>query len=121
MCHETRPPTHIYKICTATGWAAAVGKNVYAGSADDRRDGFIHFSTGSQLAETARRYFKGQADLVLIAFEAVHLGDELRWEKSRGGDYFPHLYADLPAGKALWVKPMSLDDAGIPILPEGVL
>jgi uncharacterized protein (DUF952 family) len=120
MRHETMSPIRIYKICAAPEWAAAGRVSVYAGSADDRRDGFIHFSTGSQLTETARRYFKDQQDLVLVAFEAAQLGEALRWETSRGGEYFPHLYADLPVAKALWVKPMVLDDAGIPILPEGV-
>ena len=110
----------IYKLCRADAWAAAVACGNYTGSADDARDGFIHFSTGAQLAETARRHFSSHTGLVLVAFEAASLGPDLKWERSRGGEMFPHLYAALPAAKALWVKPIELDAGGIPIMPDGV-
>jgi len=110
----------IYKLCRADEWEAAVACGNYTGSADDARDGFIHFSTGAQLAQTARRHFAGRTDLVLVAFDAASLGPELKWERSRGGELFPHLYAVLPAAKALWVKPIELDAAGAPVVPEGV-
>lgn len=110
----------IYKLCGGAEWADAVRIGTYRGSADDRRDGFIHFSTGEQLAETARRYFKDQTGLVLVAFDAACLADQLKWEPSRGGELFPHLYADLPAELALWVKPIELDAAGMPVLPKGI-
>jgi uncharacterized protein (DUF952 family) len=86
----------IYKVCAATEWRDAVATGVYRGSAVDRRDGFIHFSTGDQLAETLRRHFAGQVGLVRIEVEAADLGDGLRWEPSRGGALFPHLYGVLP-------------------------
>jgi uncharacterized protein (DUF952 family) len=111
----------IYKICSLADWTAATVAGCYTGSADDLRDGFIHFSTRAQVAETARRHFSGQVDLVLIAFEASSLGDALRWEPSRGGDLFPHLFAELPTSLALWVKPMPLDAACVPIVPDGVV
>jgi uncharacterized protein (DUF952 family) len=111
----------IYKICRAPEWTAATASGGYAGSRDDQRDGFIHFSTGAQALETARRHFSGQDDLVLIAFEVASLGPALRWEPSRGGELFPHLYASLPTASALWIKPMRLDAAGLPVLPAEVL
>jgi uncharacterized protein (DUF952 family) len=110
----------VYKICRAAEWSAALVDGSYTGSQVDLRDGFIHFSTGQQTAETARRYFAGQTDLVLVAFNAASLGPALRWEPSRGGDLFPHLYAALPVSAALWVKPLGLDADGIPVMPEGV-
>ena len=111
----------VYKLCDAAAWADAVTAGVYTGSTDDRRDGFIHFSSGPQLAETARRYFSGKAGLVLVAFDAASLGERLKWEPSRGGELFPHLYADLPAELALWVKTIELDAAGTPVLPKGIV
>lgn len=86
----------IYKIMTAAEWAAAKAAGVYEGSAHDRRDGFIHFSTAGQAAETAAKHFAGQADLMLLAIDPPPLGAALKWEPSRGGALFPHLYAPLP-------------------------
>ncbi len=86
----------VYKICPRAAWQAAEAQGVYSGSADDRRDGFIHFSTASQLAGTAEKYFAGQTDLVLVAVVASALGPSLRYEPSRGGMSFPHLYGTLP-------------------------
>ena len=111
----------VYKILTQSQWRDALAVGSFAGSPDDMRDGFIHLSTGPQLSETARRYFSNQPDLVLLAFEQRGLGDALRWEPSRGGALFPHLYAPLPAANALWVRPLPLDDGGVPVLPEGVI
>jgi uncharacterized protein (DUF952 family) len=92
--------THIYKVCPESEWAEAVERGTYRGSAVDLRDGFIHFSTGAQLAETLRRHFAGQSDLVLVEIDPKDLGDALRWEPSRGGDLFPHLYGPLPVSLA---------------------
>lgn len=86
----------IYKIMAASDWAGAQTVGVYAGSAHDLRDGFIHFSTADQAAETAAKHFAGQAGLVLLAIEAPALGAALKWEPSRGGAMFPHLYGVLP-------------------------
>ncbi len=110
----------VYKILTQSQWHDALAVGSFAGSPDDMRDGFIHLSTGSQLSETARRYFSNQPNLVLLAFEQRGLGDALRWEPSRGGALFPHLYAPLPIANALWVRPITLDDGGVPLIPEGM-
>ena len=88
----------IYKICPASAWREAERQGVYRGSADDIRDGFIHFSLPSQLAETARKHFLGQTALFLIEVDADALGDALRWEPSRGDELFPHLYGELDLG-----------------------
>jgi len=108
----------IYKICTASEWHAAEQTGRYTGSEVDRRDGFIHFSTADQVAETARRHFAGQHDLVLISVRTAGLGDRLRWEPSRGGALFPHLYDDLPLPAVLRVEPLPLDAAGRHALPH---
>lgn len=114
------PATHAYKIIDASEWDAATAAGRYKGSADDLRDGFIHLSTGPQLAGTAAKFFRGQRNLLLVAFRSEDLGPALVWEPSRGGELFPHLYADLPADKALSVRPLTLDENGVPIIPEGL-
>lgn len=108
----------IYKILPATEWAGAEAKGVFQGSAVDLADGFIHFSDAGQAQETAAKWFAGQTGLVLVAFEAEALGPRLKWEPSRGGALFPHLYAPLPAKLALWVRPLDLDENGVPALGE---
>lgn len=95
----------IYKLCAQTEWDAALTAGSYAGSADDARDGFIHFSTAAQLEATAAKYFAGRTDLVLLEVDANLLGAALRFEPSRGGDLFPHLYAPLPLHAVLSSKP----------------
>lgn len=88
--------THsIFKLCSRAEWNAAVQAGVYVGSADDRRDGFIHFSLAHQVSATARKYFANVDDLVLVEVNATLLGEALRMEPSRGGDLFPHLYGPL--------------------------
>ena len=108
--------TLVFKICPAQDWSDAEAAGVYSGSADDRRDGFIHFSTGEQLAGTAAKYFRGQTGLALVAFDAEALGPALKWEASRGGALFPHLYGDLDPRLAKWVRPLPLDNTGVPIV-----
>lgn len=110
----------VYKVATAGDWAEATASGAFRGSADDRRDGFIHLSDAGQLAGTLARHYRGQPGLVLAAFDAGDLGDALKWEPSRGGALFPHLYAALPAARALWTKPLRLGDDGIPALPEDI-
>lgn len=102
----------IYKILRETEWAAAVAAGVYTGSAVDLHDGFIHFSTAAQAAETAAKHFAGQGDLVLVRIEAETLGAQLKWESSRGGALFPHLYGPLSTHLATWVRPLPLDAMG---------
>lgn len=110
--------TIIYKICPASLWRAAENAGAFAGSADDRRDGFIHFSTAAQVAETAAKHFAGQHDLLLIHVDADYLGNSLKWEPSRGGALFPHLYAPLSVAAALKVEPMPLDASGRHVIPR---
>jgi uncharacterized protein (DUF952 family) len=102
----------IYKICPRALWQEAERDGVFRGAPVDRADGYIHFSTGGQAAETAARHFSGQQDLVLVAVEAAALGAELRWEPSRGGALFPHLYGDLPLSAVAWVRPLVLGPDG---------
>jgi uncharacterized protein (DUF952 family) len=88
----------IYKISPASAWREAERQGVFRGSPVDIRDGFIHFSTASQVDETARKHFSGQTGLFLIAVDADALGDALRWERSRNDELFPHLYGELDLG-----------------------
>lgn len=100
----------IYKICPRDTWSRAVDQGSYTGSPVDVADGFIHFSTASQARETAAKHFAGQDDLVLVQIDAARLpAGALKWEPSRGGALFPHLYAPLPASAALRVDPLPWD------------
>jgi uncharacterized protein (DUF952 family) len=108
----------IYKILSAAEWERAVAGGVFRGSPDDLRDGFIHFSTAKQVRETAARYFHRQSGLLLVAFDASALGAELRYEPSRGGDLFPHLYAPLDPALAMWAKPLPLGVDGAHVFPD---
>lgn len=110
--------TRVYKILTDAEWAAARAAGAFKGSAVDVQDGYIHLSTGEQAAETARRHFAGRTDLMLLELEADDLGVELRWEPSRGGALFPHLYSPLPAGKVLSARPLALGPDGAPIIGD---
>ena len=108
----------IYKICTAAEWREAERASVYRGSAADQKDGFIHFSTAEQAAETAAKWYAGQHDLVLVAVNADALGDKLKWEPSRGGALFPHLYGELDVEAVLRVDPLPLDASGRHAFPR---
>lgn len=110
--------TTIYKICTAGEWHAAEQAGAYSGSAVDHKDGFIHFSTREQMAETAAKHFAGQRDLVLVSVDADKLGDKLKWEPSRGGALFPHLYGPLSLSCVLRVDPLPLRADGRHAFPE---
>lgn len=111
------PSATIYKICTAREWSEAQSAGAFQGSAADLSDGFIHFSTAEQAAETARRHFAGQEGLVLVAVDAQALGPALKWEPSRGGDLFPHLYGTLATTAARSVTPLPLGEEGH-VFPE---
>ena len=108
--------SRIYKILSRGDWERAYDAGVYEGSEVDRADGFIHFSTAAQAQETALRHFRGQAGLVVLEIEAEELGAALRWEPSRGGDLFPHLYGALPASLVRRVSAAPLDPDGIPLI-----
>lgn len=105
-------------MAARAAWEDACRTGAFAGSADDLRDGFIHLSTREQLAGTITKHFRSEHDLVLIQFEALLLGQELRWEVSRGGDLFPHLHAALPAATACAVHALPLGIDGVPMLPK---
>lgn len=108
----------VYKIVPETLWQEARGKGIFEGAAIDVEDGFIHFSTAAQARETARRHFAGGTGLLIVAIDGDMLGDALKWEPSRGGDLFPHLYARLPLAAVLWEKPLPLGSDGVHVFPE---
>lgn len=93
----------IFKILRAAEWAAFEAEGLFAGSADDLRDGFIHLSTEDQLAGTLRKHFAGEAGLVVLRV-GVEADPQLRWEESRGGALFPHLYRPLVRGDVLEIR-----------------
>ncbi len=105
-------PTLIYKIATRAEWDAAQALSRNEGSGDDARDGFIHFSSPKQLAATAAKHFAGQSDLVLVAVDGEQLGERLRWEPSRGGELFPHLYGPLSLEAVIGAADLRLDAGG---------
>src|SRR5512132_3815472 len=111
-------PTTIYKICDAALWREAERAGVFGGAPVDLADGYIHFSTAGQAAETAARHFAGMADLVLVAVDAAALGAALRYEPSRGGALFPHLYGKLPLSAVRWVRPLPLGADRRHVFPE---
>ncbi|MCO5147745.1 MAG: DUF952 domain-containing protein [Aquamicrobium sp.] len=110
--------TLIYKIAPRALWREAEARGTFAGAPVDLADGYIHFSTAAQARETAAKHFSGQDDLLLVAVDAEGLGAALKWEVSRGGALFPHLYAPLDPAAALWVKPLPLGADGAHIFPE---
>ena len=97
----------IYKILNADEWREAQHAGIYRGSADDQRDGFIHFSTAEQTIGTYEKYFSDKPNLMLAAIEAEALGAALKWEPSRGGALFPHLYGDLSLSAVRWARVLS--------------
>lgn len=108
----------IYKITPASAWREAERHGVYRGSADDVRDGYIHFSTPTQVAETVRKHFFGQSGLFLVAVDADMLGEALRWEPSRNDELFPHLYGELDLGAVLDVLELRSRTDGSHDVPE---
>jgi uncharacterized protein (DUF952 family) len=110
--------TTIYKICSAGLWRDAQRAGLVRGAPLDERDGFIHFSTAAQVMETAAKHFAGAADLVLVAVDAGALAGALKWEPSRGGDLFPHLYGALSLDAVRWAVPLPLGPDGRHVFPE---
>jgi uncharacterized protein (DUF952 family) len=104
--------TLIFKIVGEEEWRAAEAAGVFNGSAVDLADGFIHFSTADQVEETASKWFAGRGDLTLVAVDTEALGEGLRWEVSRGGAIFPHLYAALPMSAVRWRRALPLASDG---------
>ncbi len=104
--------TLVFKIVATEEWRAAETDGIFAGTAVDRADGYIHFSTSAQAPETAAKWFAGRDDLTLAAVDADALGAALRWEPSRGGALFPHLYAPLPMSAVVCSRPLPLGPDG---------
>src|SRR5215468_9687546 len=110
--------TTVYKIVAADLWQAAEGSGVFTGAGIDLNDGFIHLSTAAQARRTAQLYFAGQENLVLVAADGTRLGNALKYEASRDGDLFPHLYGSLPLTAVLWVRPLPLGADGNHVFPN---
>jgi uncharacterized protein (DUF952 family) len=107
----------VYKICPERMWREAERRGRFEGAPVDVADGFIHFSDAETVAETAARHFAGKSDLLLVAVDGDRLGEALRWEVSRGGKLFPHLYAALPMTAVAWAKPLPLGPDGRHVFP----
>jgi uncharacterized protein (DUF952 family) len=110
--------TTIYKICERAVWREAEAAGSFLGTEADERDGFIHFSSATQLAETAAKHYANKTGLVLVAVDADTLGMTLVWERSRGGELFPHLYGVLPLAAVKWARPLPDEVEGRRALPE---
>ena len=112
--------TLIYKISPGKDWQQAEARGRFSGAPVDLADGFIHFSAADQVRETAAKHFAGQEGLVLVAIEAEALGEGLKWEPSRGGALFPHLYGELDMSAVRWVRDLPLGADGAHLFPEGL-
>lgn len=108
----------IYKICGLAEWREAKAAGVYQGAPVDQQDGYIHFSASDQVLETANMHFAGRNDLLLLAVDAPMLGNDLKWEVSRGGARFPHLYAPLDLDAVKWETALPLGSNGTFAFPE---
>ena len=117
---NSRNSQQVFKITTRAAWDEARASGALAASADDRRDGFVHLSASHQLAGTLAKHFKAQRDLVLIEIDAAALGEGLRWERSRGQELFPHLYASLPLSAVRAAILLELDANGTHVLPQAI-
>ena len=108
----------IYHMCRAEEWEQAQSSGFYPGSSQDLADGFIHFSTAAQIKESAAKHRAGQSGLQLLAVDGAKLGGGLKWEISRGGQLFPHLYGALPVDAVIWVKDLPLNPSGMHVFPD---
>jgi len=107
----------IFHMCRREEWAEAAAAGHYGGSSQDRADGFIHFSDAGQIVESAARHRAGQSGLVLLAVDPVALGPALKWEPSRNGQLFPHLFGALPTAAVAWVRDLPLGPDGRHVFP----
>ncbi len=110
----------IYHVCSAADWARATASGTYEGSTDDARDGYLHFSTATQVRESVAKHRAGQEGLVMLAVNPDGLGNALRWEPSRGGALFPHLYGPLAVAAVAQVIPLPLGADRLHVFPDGV-
>lgn len=113
----TERPLHAYKVLTAPQMAQLEADGVFKGAPVDLADGYIHLSTEAQLTETVDKHFAGQADLHVAAIDLAALGDAVKWEPSRDGQLFPHIYADLPLSAVVAYSPLERDEDGKVRLP----
>jgi len=111
--------TIVYKVLTPAQWSVTLKTGRFTGAPIDLADGFIHLSSAHQLVETVRKHFCGQGELVVVAFDAKVLGDDLKWEVSRGGDLFPHLYGPLLLSHVIESFSLSIDAEGEHLFPPG--
>lgn len=111
-------PNFIYKIITTDLWEQAGPDDAVPGMPIDIKDGYMHFSTAEQLRETLRLHFKGQKDLMLLAVKTEDVSSAIKWEPSRGGDLFPHLYGPLAVKQVRWSAPASVSETGEANLPD---
>jgi len=109
----------VYHICRADDWLAASRQGVYEGSSQDKADGFIHFSTRKQAPVSIAKHRPGEAGLVLLTVDGEALGEALKWEPSRGGALFPHLYGPLPVSAVIRIDELLLDGKGKHLFPSG--
>lgn len=117
----TPPPPLVYKIATADIAAEAAAAGTVASMPIDLKDGYVHLSTAAQLPETLALHFRSRGDLVLLAVRTEAVAGALKWEPSRGGDLFPHLYGPLPMSAVAWTAPLAVADDGTVALPAGVV
>jgi uncharacterized protein (DUF952 family) len=117
---QSPTPQFAYKVVSGPVWKASEAVGNLGLMPVDEADGFIHMSTAAQLRETLRLYFAGQTGLVLFAVEPARFGDALKWEPSRGGALFPHLYGELPMGAVAWSAEIDVAEDGSVDLPEAV-
>ena len=115
---HSRRVADVFKVVPAPLWQDALRSGVFIGSSDDMRDGFVHLSTAEQLPGTLAKYFRDQNNLLIIAFASADLATTLKWEASRGGMLFPHVYGEIPVSLALWQKPLPLGADGVPVFNE---
>lgn len=108
----------IYHICRRDEWESALNRGFYSGSSQDLADGFIHFSSVAQLETSAAKHRKGQDGLILLTVDSGQLGSSLKWEPSRGGALFPHLYGDLPLEAVVRVDDLPLGNDGLHVFPD---
>lgn len=110
----------VYKIISQSDWATACEEKKFTGAEIDLADGYIHLSTAKQVRETASRHFAGRDDLLLLSVDSERFGDDMKWEPSRGGDLFPHLYGILSVQDVEKADSLPLDDLGNHVFPNDV-
>lgn len=108
----------IYHLAKNAAWEASRDSGHYWGAEADRADGFLHFSTASQIEESAWKHRRGETDLVLLRVDESRLGSDLVWEPSRGGALFPHLYGSLPRDAVVAVDPLPVGEDGRHVFPS---